>query len=147
VLTLKEIVRAINDKVEEVLPNIPIQSKNISDGYARPSLFIDLDNLTTSDYIGGKRERRLQVIIYFFPKDRTKTKMEILEVQEILEQAFSDQLMIKEGFAVYPFELNSVKVDGILQFSFEIYTLETKENDQESNADYMLELDVSIKGE
>lgn len=146
-LTLKEIVRAINDKLTEVLPEVPIQSKDISEGFDRPSLYCDLDDVITSDYIGGKRERRIQVIIYFFPKDRTKTKMEILEVQDVLEQAFSGQLMIKEGFVVYPFEVNSVKVDGVLQFSFEIYTLETKENEQESNADYMLELDVNIKGE
>ncbi|MDN4093573.1 hypothetical protein QYF48_12180 [Brevibacillus agri] len=143
-LTLKQIALAINNKLAEVLPNIPIQSKDISEGFERPSLFVDFDNITTSDYIGNKRERNIQVIIYFFPTDRYNNKIEILEVQEALEQAFSGQLMIKEGFIVYPLEVNSVKVDGVLQFSFEIYTLEYEQDPAETNADYMTDLYINL---
>lgn len=146
-LTLKEIATAINDKLKEVLPEIKRQSKDISKGYSRPGLYVDFDSVSTSDYIGKKRERAIQVIIYFFPTDQYNYKLEVLEVQEKLEEAFSGHLKIKEGFIVYPFEVNSVKVDGVLQFSFEIYTLEMKPNTEDDNADYMKILNVNLKGE
>lgn len=137
-LTLKDIALAINNKLEEVLPSIPIQSSDISEGFERPSLFVDFDNVTTADYIGGKKERNISVIIYFFPTSRYDNKIEILNTQEILEKAFSDQFMIKEGFYVYPMEVNSIKVDGVLQFSFNIYTLEYEDTGTEPLMDTLV---------
>jgi hypothetical protein len=146
-LTLKEIAKAINSTLEKVLPDVPIQSSDISEGFERPCLYVDFDMITTSDYIGYKRERTIQVIIYYFPTSRYENEIELLETQEILEQAFSDHLNIREGFAVFPMETNSVKVDGVLQFSFEIYTLEAKPNIEEENAEYMEELHINLKGD
>lgn len=146
-LTLKDVALAINNKLSDVLSDVPVQSKDISEGFKRPSLYVDFDNVTTSDYIGDKRERSIQVIIYFFPGDANKSKIEILDVQEVLENAFIDGFMINDGFAVYPFELNSVKVDGVLQFSFEIYTLESKYDETTDTTKFMEELNLDIEGD
>ncbi|MFD2671815.1 phage tail terminator family protein [Marinicrinis sediminis] len=141
-ITLKEISLAITNKLEEVLPEFPIESNDIKEGFPRPSLFFEFENVKTADYIGGKRERTVSVIIYFFPTDIYKHEIEMLEVQEALEEAFSGQFMIEEGFFVYPLEVNSVKSDGVLQFSFDIYTLEYKDT---SNEPMMEELEVKIR--
>lgn len=143
-ITLKQIAKVINDKLAEVLPAVPVQSKDISEGYPRPSLYVDFDEVTAAQYGARGKERTIQVIIYFFPTDRYKPKLEILEVQEILEGAFSGDFTIEDGFVVYPLEVNSVKVDGILQFSFEIYYIEI---DAAETGEEITELDMSIKKE
>jgi hypothetical protein len=134
-ITLKEIATAINEKLKEVLPHIPIQSKDISEGYERPALFVDFDNTTNAQFGARGKERRIQVIIYFFPSDRYKNKIEILEVQEILEQAFTGHFEIKEGFVVYPMEVSSIKVDGVFQFSFEIHYIEIDDTETGEDVD------------
>lgn len=134
-LTLVDVVAAINERLDAVLPDIPIQSKDIREGFARPSLYVDFDNVVPVKYGQRGLDRTISVIIYFFPTSQTDYKMELLSVQDTLEQAFVDTLQIVEGFVVYPSNLASVKVDGILQLSFDIQLVEIKEEE----AGYMIE--------
>ncbi|WP_256761409.1 DUF6838 family protein [Cohnella sp. WQ 127256] len=123
-VTLKEVATAINVKLEEVLPSIPVNTKDIKEGFARPSLYVDFDNATKSPFGSHGVERKIRVIIYFFPTSKDRYKFEILDVQEKLENAFTYTLEIKDGFIVYPDELTSDKVDGVLQFAFDISYIE-----------------------
>lgn len=141
-ITLKQIAKAINDKLSEVLPDIEIQSKDISEGYVRPSLYVDFDNSTHADFGTRGKERTIQVIIYFFPTDPYQNKIETLEVQETLENAFIGHLTIMDGFVIYPSEVSSVKVDGILQVSFEVYYIEI--DDIETGED-MEQVNINIE--
>lgn len=145
-ITLIQIGTAINKRLKEVLPNISINTKDITEGFVRPSLTVDFDNTTSSKFGTQGFERTLSVIVYFFPSTQTKYKFEILEVQQLLELGFADNLEIIEGFVVFPSELSSTKVDGVLQFSFDIQLIEIKEEitDGSDGIELMEELDVDV---
>ncbi|MNP72684.1 hypothetical protein D3C76_1692890 [compost metagenome] len=66
----------------------------------------------------------------------------MLDVQEKIEQAFRGHFTIKEGFVTYPFEVDSVRIDGTLQCSFEIYYIEFDETD---DGEDITELNLSIE--
>jgi hypothetical protein len=142
-VTLKQIALAINEKLHDVLPNVQIQSKDISEGYPRPCLYVDFDDVHTAASGAMLRERTVPVIIYYFPTDRNKHKIELLDVQETLESAFVGHFTIEDGVVVQIFDVSSVKVDGVLQVSFDIYTLEVKDDAGESGPD-MLELSIEL---
>lgn len=145
---LKEIALAINQKLKRVLPAIPTQSKDISEGFDRPALFVDFDEVTTAKYGPVSRERTVSVTIYYFPKDRYTNKIDILEVQETLEQAFSEPLTIRKGFVSFTAELSSSKTDGVLQTSFDLYYIERLDDpEDEDSAEYMEHLDMNLKEE
>lgn len=145
-ITLRQIGTAINKRLIEVAPNIPINTKDIVEGSPRPSFTVDFDNTTSSKFGTQGFERTLSVIVYFYPTSQTKYKFEILDVQQLLELGFADNLEIKEGFVVFPSELSSVKVDGILHFSFDIQLIEIKEEvmDGSDGIELMEELDVNV---
>lgn len=143
-VTLKEIAKAINVKLKAALPDIEIQSKDISEGYARPSLFVDIDDVQTAKYGANGRERTVSTTVYYFPSDRHTYKIEMLDAQEKLEQAFAANLAIREGFVVFPSELRSVKVDGVLQTSFDLYYIEMLEDPGDGNAEFMGSLETKL---
>lgn len=116
---LKEIALAINKKLKSVFPNIGINSTDISEGFQRPSFFVDFENTTLQQQSARRVDRSIHCIIYFFPTDRYQNKIEILEVQEKLEDAFRDELLVGEH-RLYMGEISSDKVDGVLQVSFDI---------------------------
>ena len=128
-ITLEQIALAINEMIISVFPDVEIQSTDISEGFNRPSFFVDFEASTNSSHGARGRERRIQVTVYYFPSDRYQNRIELLEVQEKLEAAFTGSLMITEGFVVYPFDVDTVKVDGTLQTSFEIYYIEVDATD------------------
>lgn len=145
-ITLVQIGTAINKRLIAVLPNIAINTKDIIDGFVRPSLTVDFDNTIPSKFGTQGFERTISVTVYFFPTSLTKYKFEILEVQQLLELSFVENLEIIEGFVVFPSELASTKVDGILQFSFDIQLIEIKEEitDGSDGIELMDELDVNF---
>ncbi|MEC0107268.1 hypothetical protein P4H27_10000 [Paenibacillus taichungensis] len=142
-ITLEAVALAINEKLNEILPDIPIQSTDISEGFERPSLFTEFEESTRAGYSAGATERNIPVVIYYFPKDRYKHRIELLRVQETLEQAFSGQFTISDGFVVYP-ETVCDKVDGVLQCRFEIYFIEAA---QEEAGELMDSLNLELQKE
>jgi hypothetical protein len=144
-ITLVDVATAINEKLEAILPEIPIQSTDIREGFDRPCLYVDFDNVVPAKYGPKGLDRIISVIIYFFPTSQTNYKLELLSVQEILETEFVGVLQIVEGFVTYPSNLSTVKVDGILQLSFDIQLIEISDEEKGNTSDYtMNELDVNV---
>ncbi|SDT22017.1 hypothetical protein SAMN05444162_3452 [Paenibacillaceae bacterium GAS479] len=102
------------------VPDVTIQSTDIRKGFSRPSLFVQLENSTVSPLNPKAIQRSLQITIYFFPSDPYDNQIELLDTQDSLEMAFSNHLEIEEGMKLSLFEVSSVKVDGVLQVSFEL---------------------------
>lgn len=123
-IELKQVLLAVNTRIEEAFPDIPIQSSDIEEGFDRPSFFVEFDDVQTAAYGPRGTERRIPVTIFYFPSDRYKNQIELLEVQDRLEKTFSLAFAIVNGFTVYPMEVSSTTVDGVLQTSFEVYYIE-----------------------
>jgi len=127
-ISLKEIMLAINRKINESL-QMNVDSKNLEEEFERPSVRTSIDNLKASAFMQSMKERNFIVRIYYFPKDRNKNKIELLEIQEKLETAFFSHLRIKGGFFIYIEEIIFNISDGILIGEFEVMTLEEIIND------------------
>lgn len=141
-INLKEIMLSINKKINESLL-IDVDSKNLEEEFERPSVRTSIDNLKTSAFMQTMKERNFIVRIYYFPKNREKNKIELLEIQEKLEKAFFSHLKIKGAFFIYIEEIIFNITDGILIGEFEVMTLEEIIND--INIENMEELEIRTK--
>ena len=122
-ISLKEVMLAINRKINESL-QMNVDSKNLEEEFERPSVRTSIDNLKTSAFMQSMKERNFIVRIYYFSKNREKNKIELLEIQEKLEEAFFSHLKIKGAFFIYIDEIIFNVTDGILIGEFELRTLE-----------------------
>lgn len=86
-LTRAQINKAINDLIKGEFPGIPIQSRDISKGFDRPSFYVDLETnrMDTSQF---NLERDMTCRILYFPSDRHEYKEEAYQVQDKLETLF-----------------------------------------------------------
>ena len=141
-ISLKEVMLAINRKINESL-QMNVDSKNLEEEFERPSVRTSIDNLKTSAFMQSMKERNFIVRIYYFSKNREKNKIELLEIQEKLEEAFFSHLKIKGAFFIYIDEIVFNVSDGILIGEFEVRTLEEILND--INAENMEELEIKTK--
>ena len=141
-ISLKEVMLAINRKINESL-QMNVDSKNLEEEFERPSVRTSIDNLKTSAFMQSMKERNFIVRIYYFSKNREKNKIELLEIQEKMEEAFFSHLKIKGAFFIYIDEIIFNITDGILIGEFEVRTLEEILND--INAENMEELEIKTK--
>ena len=141
-ISLKEVMLAINRKINESL-QMNVDSKNLEEEVERPSVRTSIDNLKTSAFMQSMKERNFIVRIYYFSKNREKNKIELLEIQEKLEEAFFSHLKIKGAFFIYIDEIIFNVTDGILVGEFEVRTLEEILND--INTENMEELEIKTK--
>ncbi|MWC26635.1 phage tail terminator family protein [Paenibacillus sp. MMS18-CY102] len=142
-IKLKQIAKAINDKLAVAMPHAPVQSTDISEGYSRPCLYVDFEEVATSASAAMLRERTVPVVIYYFPADRNKNKIELLEARETLAEAFLSDIVIEEGFIVSIYDVESVVVDGVLQVSFDILTVEINKPTDDGTPE-MMELNMKL---
>ena len=141
-ISLKEVMLAINRKINESL-QMNVDSKNLEEEFERPSVRTSIDNLKTSAFMQSMKERNFIVRIYYFSKNREKNKIELLEIQEKLEEAFFSHLKIKGAFFIYIDEITFNESDGILIAEFEVMTLEDIKNDLD--LENMEELEIKSK--
>lgn len=141
-ISLKEVMLAINRKINESL-QMNVDSKNLEEEFERPSVRTSIDNLKTSAFMQSMKERNFIVRIYYFSKNKEKNKIELLEIQEKLEEAFFSHLKIKGAFFIYIDEIIFNVTDGILVGEFEVRTLEEILND--INTENIEELEIKTK--
>ena len=141
-ISLKEVMLAINRKINESL-QMNVDSKNLEEEFERPSVRTSIDNLKTSAFMQSMKERNFIVRIYYFSKNREKNKIELLEIQGKLEEAFFSHLKVKGAFFIYIDEIIFNVTDGILIGEFEVRTLEEILND--INTENMEELEIKTK--
>ncbi|MCA4756326.1 DUF6838 family protein [Mycolicibacterium fortuitum] len=122
-ITLKEIVTAINERLLTIAPDVEIQSNDISEGFSPSSFFVETE-LQGSQHGYYGRERTILIRIYYFPSDRHHKQQELLDMTEALELGFKGCIELKEGYPVFPSDFDARATDGVLQATFEIYLLE-----------------------
>lgn len=115
-ITYKDIHIAINNRLKTT--GIEVSSRDVSEGFARPSFHVQLGNINHS---GNSEQvhKSLIVQIYFFPTDRYEYAIEVLDMQETLQSLFDLKLPVKDRyFNVNELFLNTT--DGILNCSFDL---------------------------
>lgn len=122
-ITYKDIKMAVNRKLKTL--GIEINSKDVTEGFIRPSFFVEfLNSIRSSDE--NQVYKSLSVQIYYFPTDRYEYSIEVLDVQEQLENLFDLKLQVLDRF-LNIHEVNSTVTDGVLNISFDIEFYDGKE--------------------
>lgn len=115
-ITPKDIRISINNQLKKT--GIEINARDVKEGFNRPSFFVQLDN--SNRYSSPTQiERTLTVRIYYFPTDRYKYSIEVLDMQDTLEQLFDLKLKVKDRWLNIE-EFNSYVNDGVLNCSFDL---------------------------
>lgn len=149
---LKDINKAIVTQVTEFLANnekygnIPFSSTDIVEEIKRPCFYVDFLDNKTNLVLASSKERNIKVQLFYYPKDILKSKLELLEMQELLENIFLKHLKIDEEFFINikSCNFNVNKKDGYLILNLELYTLEEV---PEEDGDMMEELSIIYKQE
>ena len=115
-ITYKDIRLAVNRKLKTT--GIDINSEDVSEGFNRPSFFVEFLNIARSSD-ENQVHKSLSVQIYYFPTDRYKYAIEVLEMQETLENIFDLKLAIKDRL-INVEDINTGTVDGVLNCSFDL---------------------------
>lgn len=115
-ITYADIKKAVNDNLKTL--GIEINSRDVTEGFNRPSFFVQLENNIRS---GSETQvqKTMTIQIYYFPSDRYDYSIDVLTKQEQLENLFYLKLKVKDRF-LNIFETTSDLVDGVLNFSFDI---------------------------
>lgn len=125
-ITYTDIKKAINSSLKKKF-NIEINSKDISEGFIRPSFFVGLENTNRSSD-ENQIHKSMTIQIYYFPTDRYEYSLEIMDVQEQLENLFDLKLKAKDRY----FNINEARsntTDGVLSFAFDIDFYDGREYD------------------
>lgn len=115
-ITYKDIRIAINQKLKTT--GVPVNSRDVSEGYIRPSFFVQLNNVGRS---GDENQvhKSMTVQIYYFPTDRYEYAIEVLDMQETLEELFDLKLNVKKRWLNVD-EYSSFVNDGVLNAMFDV---------------------------
>ncbi|MBM7577670.1 phage tail terminator family protein [Jeotgalibacillus terrae] len=115
-ITYKDIAAAVGRKLASF--EVEINSRDVKEGFPRPSFFVQLLPSTRSGDVDNVH-KMLTVQIYYFPSDRYTYSIEVLDVQENLEYAFDLKLKVKDRHLDI-IDADAVLTDGVLNFSFSL---------------------------
>lgn len=127
-ISSKDILTVLVARLRKELRDIPIECRDVKEGYRRGSIHIYFENLKASDYMKKFRETTLNVRIIYHPKKDDDVE-EILTIQEKLIEIFSDNPTIEllDGLVTEVLETDSTESDGDLLFNFDLYVFEEYE--------------------
>lgn len=136
-ITYEDIRIAVNQQLAKT--GIRITSRDVREGFQRPSFFVQLMNNTRSGY-EEQVHRSATVQIYYFPSDRYEYLKEVLDMQETLEELFDLKLAVKDRLLNVD-EFSSSLVDGVLNCQFDLEFYDGKIDDED--VELMEELHIS----
>lgn len=124
-VTYSDILKAINRELKLNVPIIGITSKDIEEGFERPSFFVEFENIKDSELTTAYRNKTLRVVIYYFAADRYKNRLEIYNMIDTLNEIYlSEPLKINDSMVINIIEAESIVEKGVLQYLFDIELIE-----------------------
>lgn len=133
-VSYRKVHAAISSKIEEFIPDIPIQTTEVEEGFKRPCFSIEITNVDVDNLMGQFEESKIAFEILYFPKERKKNQIDILDKMDLLKKAFiqKDKITIDKDFIAEVENIELFTVDKVLHLNFEIqlseqYPIEEKE--------------------
>lgn len=143
--TYKEILEAVLRKLKDKFPLIEQESQDIEEGFARPSFFASLDNVSNEDFMNVSSDNGMTVRITYFPKDKKKNQEELLDMMSELSMLFrQERLKINDDLDVEVEEVKLKVVNKVLHCDFDLMIYEDYEYVEDHDA--MSELEIELKG-
>lgn len=98
-------------------------AEDVSEPIVRPSIKVGIETSSNGRFNSQCREKYLTCRIYYFASDRYKYKIENAKMQDLIENAFFDDLMVKESFYIPIESVVSEAADTVLICSFDLYSI------------------------
>lgn len=139
-----DIHRSIVEKLDAT--GIDTTSKDVSEGFDRPSFFISLDNVKANDFMREALDREITVRIYYFSSEIDNNRIELLNMQDKLNELFLEDNLIRvnEYMNIEIDELEFNIIDKVLHCYFDIRLCENY--NRIDDRPYMEELEIERKG-
>ena len=149
-LAINRVTAAVKKKLENTFKNIKIQSQDISEGFKRPSFFIELDNININDFMTKLQETELTVRISYFPSKVNYNTSEIYSTLDILNKTFVEDsiLELEEGYVTEVNESSISVVDRVLHFDFDIFLSEEyvrKLHNEEAIQEFEIDINKEVE--
>lgn len=147
-INLITINAAINDYLENKLSNtslkgVPIVAYDISEGFERPCMKVELESGALDTLNSNYLNRSLTVRIYFFATDIKKYKVENLKAQYAIEMALIQGIPTEHGHIMIE-NIESTIVDTVLEITFEINLNFEHDFNSDKDLEYMEDLEINI---
>lgn len=124
--TLRDTLAVIVSKVREQFVDCSVSSQDITEGFERKTIYIYFDNVRQNDFMKKFTEKKITIVMIYFPQEERKNTAELLKVQDKLSNLFSqnDTIELKEGVYAYIQDIHSFRHEGTLQFECQAYIFE-----------------------
>lgn len=124
-LTLFDTLAVIVSKVESVLSNCSVSSRDIAEGFERNTMYIYFDGIRQNDYMKKFVEKKVKIVMIYFPTNERKNTAELLEVQDKIMNLFTTGVIkLKDGVFANIDDIYSFKHEGTMQFECDAYIFE-----------------------
>lgn len=144
-ITVVDIIRNLTLKLKEIFPYVEVSDRDITEGFERPGMYIDCDNIKADNkglYFGDEYE----LSIYYFANNRHKGYLDLLDAQSKLRYLANDgiQLDVADTFFIWLDDVEFIvnKKDKSLQMTFKIVTVQ--DDDRPDDIPYGDELVAEI---
>lgn len=124
-LTLFDTLAVIVSKVESVLSNCSVSSRDIAEGFERNTMYIYFDGIRQNDYMKKFVEKKVKIVMIYFPTNERKNTAELLEVQDKIMNSFTTGVIkLKDGVFANIDDIYSFRHEGTMQFECDAYIFE-----------------------
>lgn len=124
-LTLFDTLAVIVSKVENVLSNCSVSSQDIAEGFERNTMYIYFDGIRQNDYMKKFVEKKVKIVMIYFPTNERKNTAELLEVQDKIMNSFTTGVIkLKDGVFANIDDIYSFRHEGTMQFECDAYIFE-----------------------
>lgn len=124
-LTLFDTLAVIVSKAESVLSNCSVSSQDIAEGIERNTMYIYFDGIRQNDYMKKFVEKKVKIVMIYFPTNERKNTAELLEVQDKIMNSFTTGVIkLKDGVFANIDDIYSFRHEGTMQFECDAYIFE-----------------------
>lgn len=124
-LTLFDTLAVIVSKVESVLSNCSVSSQDIAEGFERNTMYIYFDGIRQNDYMKKFVEKKVKIVMIYFPTNERKNTAELLEIQDKIMNLFTTGVIkLKDGVFANIDDIYSFRHEGTMQFECDAYIFE-----------------------
>lgn len=124
-LTLLDTLAVIVSKVENVLSNCSVSSQDLAEGFERNTMYIYFDGIRQNDYMKKFVEKKVKIVMIYFPTNERKNTAELLEVQDKIMNLFTTGVIkLKDGVFANIDDIYSFRHEGTMQFECDAYIFE-----------------------
>ncbi len=132
-ITLENLITAINLKIrtlETEAFEVVINENDVKEGFKRPSFFSKIEETRTTHYLHDFM-REVTISIYYFPSDRDKYQLEVMEMQQKMEKLFKNGLEVGDRHINIEDDIEGDVSDGVLSITMKFKYYDVDESESE----------------